>query len=762
MDIPALLQKFDKLTDKNIKIRNFKQQCIHKLRKLSKDEKGDKLPMGIIIKRVVIELFITFKKPILYGFIALLLFLILTPVATYLYFAKDLTSKENIMNANNQGLLLLDRNGKPFFTFYQARNKKPIPLSEIPQSIQHAVVAIEDKDFYKHPGFSIPAIMRAFYIDIQEEKLAYGASTITQQLVKNALLSPEKSFLRKYQEIALALEVDRRFSKDEILEMYLNTVYFGEGAFGVENAAKVYFGKDANQLTLAQSALLAGILPAPSAYSPISGDREAAFRRQQLVLQKMVEQHYITNEEKNQALQEKIVFNPIRESINLTAPHFAEMVKDELIKKYGEQKVAASGFKVTTTLDLAWQEYAETTVKNHVNTLVYNKASNGAAVVIDPKTGEIKALVGSKDWYDEDFGKVNMAIRPRQPGSSFKPIIYAKALDMQVITPATILEDKQTTFPGNYKPKNYDGSYRGKVTVRRALSNSLNIPSVEIMQKVGVENGVAFAKQLGITTLNNPSNYGLSLVLGAAEVPLVELTDAYAVFANNGNYLPATTILEIRDKRNEQIYSYSPTSKQVLSPEVSFLISSILSDNNARAEVFAGALTLSRPAAVKTGTTENYRDALTVGYTPSLVVGVWVGNNDNTPMDNIAGSLGAAPIWRRLMEHFLAGTPIEKFTPPSSIHKLMVCKENGFKTDVATSSAYQEFFIRGTEPTQDCNVPTPISPSPTPEPSQTPTPGPTDTPAPTEVPTDIPTPTIVSDSPTPLPTIFPTSILPTL
>lgn len=678
--------------------------------------------------------------------------LLIIPLLTYLYFIFDLGSKEGIMNRKSEGVLLLDRNDKPFFSFYQAKNKKTIPLSTIPKSTQQAIVAIEDKDFYEHHGFSMRGIARSLLTDIKEERFAAGGSTITQQLVKNALLSPSKNLLRKYQEIILAIEIDRRFSKDDILEMYLNTVYFGEGAFGIEDASMTYFGKHAEDLTLGESALLAGILPAPSALSPLSGDRQQAFKRQDIVLKQMVQQGYITETQRQSAEQEQIAFNPQKADINVIAPHFALMVRDELIKQYGEQRVAQSGFKVKTTIDLDWQKYAEQAVANQVYNLRYNNTNNGAAVAMDPKTGEILALVGSKDWNDADNGKINMAVRPRQPGSSFKPIIYARALADNLITPATVLDDKPVTFPGGYKPKNYDGRYRGHVLARYALANSLNIPAVHVMEKVGVGNGIDEAAQLGIATLTEPSRYGLSLVLGAAEVPLIQMTDAYAVFANRGVRVSPTTILEIKDKHDKTIFTYTPQPQQVLSPDVAFLISSILSDNKARAETFGNSLTISRPAAVKTGTTEDYRDALTIGYTPSLVVGVWVGNNDNTPMDSVAGSLGAAPIWRNLMQQFLAGSPVEQFNPPFGISKEMVCLDNGLKAEYATSSAYMEYFLGGTAPTQSCNLP---SPTQIPTPTESPTPTPSGEPTPTD---DLQEPTLTPKKPTPTPQQLPTSI----
>lgn len=709
-----------------------------------------------MIKDIILELWKT-AKPIfpslVIGAIALL---VIIPIVTYLYFVRDLSTKESIIAHKSAGVLLVDRNDNPFFSFYQAREKTTVPLTQISEETQHAVVAIEDKEFYEHPGFSIRGIGRALLTNLKEEGIRQGGSTISQQLVKNALLTQDRSYLRKYQEVFLALEVERRFSKDDILEMYLNTVYFGEGAFGVEDAAKTYFNKTASELTLGESALLAGILPAPSAYSPLSGDRDRAFARQKLVLQQMLAQGYITEDKRLAAEGQKIVFNPAPKEINEKAPHFALMVKQQLIDEYGEQRVANSGFKVKTTIDLTLQEYAEQVVENQVLRLARNEVTNGAALVMDPKTGEILALVGSHNWNDETNGKINMTERPRQPGSAFKPIVYGRALQDKLITPATQLDDKEISFPGGYKPRNYDGKFRGPILVRFALANSLNIPAILVMEKVGVADAIDFAEDLGITTLKRPDDYGLSMVLGAAEVPLTELTSAYGVFGNEGKYVERTTILEIKDKRDRVIFAHEPKERQVMSNQVAFQISSILSDNSARQEVFGGALTISRPAAVKTGTTNDYKDALTVGYTPSLAIGVWVGNNDNTPMDSIAGSLGAAPIWRLLMERALQGTAVERFTQPAGIVRQPVCKENGLKANTATSSAYPEFFLSGTVPVKDCNAkiefPSP-SEEPTPtlfeeeEPTNTPTPEPN---PPTGGPTETPTPTIET-TPTPTP-----------
>ena len=685
-----------------------------------------------ITKGVTRELWLIGKKPLLYSAFGLLIFLILTPIFTYLYFIRDLGSKERIANRNNGGVVLLDRNDKPFFTFYEAKTKNVVPLSQIPKVTREAVIAVEDKDFYKHSGISPTSVVRAALADIQNREISQGGSTITQQLIKNALLSPEQTFLRKYQEAILALEVDRRYSKDDILEMYMNTVYFGEGAFGIQDAAESYFGKPASELTLAESAMLAGILPAPSAYSPISGDKEKAISRQKTVLDLMTAQGYITKEEAETAKAEEITFNPKPRELNFQAPHFALMVKEELVKKYGEQRLASSGYIVKTTLDLPNQEYAETVTKNQVARLRGNKATNAAVVAMNPKSGEILALIGSHDWFDETNGKINMAERPRQPGSSFKPIVYADAISRRLITAATELEDKPITFSDNYKPRNYDNKFRDHVLARFALANSLNIPAVHVMEKVGVANAVSFAKKIGITSLTSPERYGLSLVLGAAEVPLIQMTDAYAVFANGGYLVTPTTIMEIKDKNKKTIFTNGPKKTFVLDQGVAFIISSILSDNQERQGTFGNSLTVSRPAAVKTGTTENYRDALTIGYTPNIVVGVWVGNNDNTPMDTVAGSLGAAPIWRLVMEQFFKTLPRENFTKPFAIIDQNICKEDGKKAEVATTSAYTEFFLRGTIPTQTCT-----SASPTGEPNSTDEPTPTTT-NPTEQPTSTP------------------------
>ncbi len=678
-------------------------------------------------KRFIKFLFGISKRDLLAALTAIVIVITFIPVFTYMYFAKDLKTPDGIMNKNDAGVVLLDRNQKPFFTFYQARNRTYVPLNQIPKSMQQAIIAAEDREFYTNPGFSIKGIAGAMIANLKYKEFAYGGSTITQQLVKNSLLTSKKDFLRKYQEIILAQEIERRYGKDKILEMYLNSVYFGEGSFGIEEASQTYFGKPAKDLNLNESSILAGLVQSPSKYSPLNGDFNLTKKRQTFVLEQMVEQKYITEDQKNQALKQVLVFKSTPNLVNSIAPHFALMVKQQLIDKYGEEKIARSGFKVTTTLDLDWQKFAEKIVANQVIALAPNQVSNGAAVVEDPKTGEIRALVGSKDWFNDKYGKVNVAISNRQPGSSFKPLVYTAAFEKNIITPGTTLLDVPTTYKikgsPDYVPQNYDRKFRGPVTPRRALANSYNLPAVEVMNKLGVPGALEFAQRLGLSTLNDSERYGISLVLGAGEVKLLEMTNAYSVFANSGIKYTPTLITKIDNKRKETVYQYIPKGEKVLQPEYAFIISDILSDNKARQEVFGNALTISRTAAVKTGTTNEYKDAWTIGYTPSLAIGVWVGNNDGKPMDQIAGSLGAAPIWKQLMEQFLKGTPVEKFEKPAGVVSKAICN-NGKE---ASQSAQVEYFVKGTEPIRSCANSSSSRPSSAPFSSSSPSPSSTTT-----------------------------------
>lgn len=631
--------------------------------------------------------------------------LIVIGMFTTIYFAGTLGSKTRIMNRNDTGVTLLDQTGKPFYQFYNAHNNTYVSLANISPATQKAAIASEDKNFYTEPGFSPAGILNAVWQNVKPGGLKNGGSTITQQLVKNSLLSENRSLLRKYQELVLSVEIERRYSKDEILEMYLNSVYFGEGSFGIEDAAQTYFGTSAKNLDTAQASMLIGLLPAPSAYSPISGDPVKAKTRQNYVLGRMEKDGDITTTEETAAATEPLNYAPKKAAADLQAPHFALMVKDELVKKYGEEKIARSGYKVTTSLNMSWQTQAEADVQTQVSRLSRSKVSNGAAVVIDPKTGEIRALVGSVDYNNEQFGKVNMATATRQPGSSFKPFVYSEGIEKGDFSAASIWHDKLTDFGGGYEPKNYDLTYHGDVTTRRALANSFNIPAVAALQKVGIDNAIDNATNLGLTTLNKKTNYGLPLALGTAQARLTEMTGAYGVFANGGNKNDITTIDSITDKNNHKIYQHESQNKQVISPQTSYIMSSMLSDNTARAETFGSSLTLSgkRPAAVKTGTTEDYRDAWTIGYTPSVVVGVWIGNNDNTPMNSVAGSLGAAPIWKNLLQQVTSGTQVEQFTQPGGLTVRSICRSNGALAQTSGSNTMTEYFIPGTLPTTTCN-----------------------------------------------------------
>lgn len=630
--------------------------------------------------------------------------LLVIALFTTVYFASTLGSKDRIMNRNKTGVTLLDQQGREFYTFFNATSNTHVPLKEISPYVVKAAIASEDQDFYQHAGFSPKGIGNAVWQNIRPGGLNNGGSTITQQLVKIALLSEERSFLRKYQELVLSIEIERRYSKDEILEMYLNSVHFGDGTFGIEDAAQYYFGKPASELTLSESSMLIGLLPAPAVYSPITGDLEKAISRQAYVLGRMQEEGMITKEEKVAAQSVALEYIGSKAAKDVRAPHFALMVKEELEEKYGTEKIARSGYTVQTTLNLDWQTAAENAVGTQVSRLVYSNVSNGAVVVMDPKTGAIRALVGSADWNNEAFGKFNITTSTnRQPGSSFKPLVFATGIEEKRLTAATILHDKPTDF-GNYRPENYDRGYRGDVTARRALANSLNIPAVEALQITGIEDTISMGKELGLTTLDTNANYGLSLALGTAPVPLTEMTNTYATFANQGKKNDTTLIEQITDKNKKVIYTDKPENKQVMSDQTAYIISSMLSDQIARSEIFGSSLNLAdgRPAAVKTGTTEEYRDAWAIGYTPSLVVGAWVGNNDNSPMTSIAGATGAAPIWRNLMQQLLQGTTAEQFPVARGLTIRTICRGNGAIATSAGTNTMTEYFLPGTLPTTTC------------------------------------------------------------
>jgi 1A family penicillin-binding protein len=632
-----------------------------------------------------------------------LLILLLIPVGTYAYLARDINDRDRLMNRSRTGLSILDKDGQVIYSYGRINQQDSVKLSQIPDYVEEALLASEDKDFYKHPGVSFRAMALALYGNIlNKDPTRFGGSTITQQLVRNTLLSSGKNFLRKYQEFYMAIAVERQYTKGEILEMYLNSVYFGEGAFGIGPAARTYFGKEPQDLTLAEGSMLIGVLPAPSLYSPISGDADEAKKQQVRVLNQMVELGKITAGQREEVVNQELAFKTAPTAQNNNAKHFVQMVIAELNERYGEERVIRSGFAVTTGLDLDWQKTAEDQVRRRVNELSRLGGTNASLVAIDPRSGHIRALVGSVDWDNQDFGKVNMAMALRQPGSSFKPIFYAEALDSRVITPATILHDEPKSY-GTYKPQNYDFRYMGDITTRRALALSRNLTAIEVMQKLGVDRAARAARDMGLSSVNQPDKYGLTLGVGTAEVRLIDMVNAYAAFANGGRQFTPTSIVSIKDKFDDTVYTKRSESKQVQSKEASFLISSILSDTQARAPTFNSLNIAGRQVAAKTGTTDNNRDAWTIGYTPSVSVGVWVGNNENRPMGGVAGASGAGPIWRRSMEQFLRGSERENFVQPSGVTRIMICSDSGLRAVNEDGNTHPEFFIRGTEPRQTCN-----------------------------------------------------------
>jgi len=640
--------------------------------------------------------------------------LIAIALFTTIYFANSLGSKEQIMNRNKTGVTLLDRKGREFYTFNNARSESRVTLDQISDVTKQALIASEDKNFYEHGGFSVGGIANAAWQNVAPNGLDNGGSTLTQQLVKNALLSKDRNFLRKYQELILSVEIERRYSKDEILEMYLNSVYFGEGAFGIEDAAQTYFGISAKDLNAAQASIIVGVLPAPSAYSPVSGSLEKAKVRQEYVLGRMVEDGYIDQQQKDAASAIELAFAAPKPDEETRATHFALMVKDALEEEYGEERVARSGYKVTTGLDLDWQNITEAAVAKQVSRLSGSNVSNGAAVVQDPRTGEIRALVGSADYNNEAFGKFNVATAGRQPGSSFKPLVYATGIENRDFSAATIFDDKATDFGGGFAPKNYDLRYHGEVTTRKALANSYNIPAVEALQQAGIDETIKTAEDFGITTIDKKNNPGLAMALGTEVVPLTEMTNAFATFANQGKLNEQVLFTTITDKNGKDIFTSKPKSEEAISDQTAYIMSSMLSDSAARSSTFGSSLSLSggRTAAVKTGTTEDYRDALTIGYTPGLAVGVWIGNNDNSPMSRVAGSSGAAPIWRSIMNEALSGTPKEEFEAPGSLTARRICRDNGGLATYSGSNTTTEYFRPGTLPTKKCNEENPNKPKP--------------------------------------------------
>ncbi len=597
-------------------------------------------------------------------------------VGTYYYLSSQLPiPTKEAMSSLPESSRIYDRHGQFLYEVHGNVKRRFVPLSEMPIYLQEATIAIEDKNFYKHPGFDIFAIMRAFIANLRHQGIAQGASTITQQLARNLFLNQEKTYLRKIKEIILAIKIEKRYNKKEILEMYLNNIPYGSIAYGASAASEIYFNKEVDELNFLEAVHLAALPKAPSDYSPFGNNKSALTKRAQLVLHAMREAKLITQPEYSYAIIQNTP-NFIASPVAIRAPHFVFYVLDELKKKFSNQKIREGGLNIYTTLDLDLQKQAETII-NHWGSINEKKyqANNAALVAINPNKGEILTMVGSRNYFDQQNGAFNVAISPRQPGSSFKPYVYAAAIH-NGLSPDALILDNKTNFARynhgiDYIPQNYDGKFHGAISVRRALAGSLNIPAVKVLIRAGIDRTIDLAQNLGITTLTNRQRFGPALALGGAEVKLLEHTAALGVFGNQGRRLPLTSILKITDKNQQLIYTKTiKTGQQVIDKQTAYTINDILSDAKARSFVFGPHSRLEIPhhqVAAKTGTTQDFHDAWTLGYTPSIAVGVWSGNNNNTPMKTGAnGYAVSSPIWHDFMQLALQDKIAQKFIKPQT------------------------------------------------------------------------------------------------
>lgn len=634
-------------------------------------------------------------------YVALLLLAIpAVGVFLFFYYTWDLPRPEKFTETPFvQSTKIFDRTGRVLlYDIYGEEKREIVPFYRISDNIKHAVLASEDARFYQHGGIDLRSLARAILIDLKLKAPSQGASTITQQLIRSVYLTNQKTLSRKVREVVLSIEIEKRYSKDQIFDWYLNKIPFGQNTYGVEAASQAYFSKPASGVSLAQGATLAALIPAPSYYSPYGSHKDQLLKRKDYILNRMKELGYISQEEFEEAKNEKIVFSENIASIK--APHFVMYVKQYLENKYGEDYLKEKGLRVYTTLDYDVQSYAEKVVKDADEVNTQFNAHNTAVVAINPKNGEILALLGSKDYFQESYPEgcwekstgdclfdpnYDVAtIGLRQPGSAFKPFVYASAFK-KGYTKDTVLWDVKTEFNKNcspdgsqiedmygqkcYHPQNYDGNNRGMVSLRNSLAGSLNVPSVQLLYLAGLTDSLKTAWDVGITTLQDPNRYGLSLVLGGGEVNLLELTSAYGVFATEGLKTPPVSILKIEDSNGNEIEKNTKESTKVLDTQVAREINDILSDNNARAPIFGASNALYFPeyqVAAKTGTTQYFNDAWTVGYSPSIVMGVWVGNNNNASINKKTGIGLAAPIWRKVMEKWLTEHPLETFIKPTT------------------------------------------------------------------------------------------------
>ncbi len=683
------------------------------LRRRRRSRLSGKLPFKFKLSDMTLNKLLRFG---LYGLIAGIVGII----GLFLWYSRDLpTPGTLVLSQVKDATRIYDKDGDLLYSVFQDENRSYINLDDIPIELQEATIAVEDEDFYANSGFSPIAYIRVIR-DVLIGRGLTGGSTISQQLVKNVLLTSERTLPRKIKELILAVQVNQRYSKDEILEMYLNNIPYGGTAIGVEAASQQYFGKKAKQLDLAESAFLAGLPQSPSRYAPFAG--KAYIGRTQAVLKQMVVNKYIAQDEADKALEriENYKFSDRDEAIK--AAHFVMYVRELLGEQFGESALTTGGLQVTTSLDYDLQEKAEEIVKKEVEALEKHKVGNGSAVVMDPKTGEILAMVGSKDYFDRvGDGNFNVAVQgERQPGSSLKPIVYAAALE-KGYTASTLLMDVNTEFDTGaintgqppYKPVNYDGKFRGPVQVRFALGNSLNIPAVKILAMTGIDSVMKKAYDMGIEnwepTKENKADVGLSLVLGGREVTLLDEVTAYGVLANKGVRQDPVAILKVTDSKGKILFEHKKTNgKKVLSEDVAFIISHILLDNNARVDAFGSSSVLNIPGktvSVKTGTTDEKRDNWTIGYTPSFVVGVWVGNNDNSPMNPAiaSGVTGASPIWNKIMKEALNDKKDEQFEKPEGVIAVQI---DGFAGGLphADVPVRSEYFVKGTEPKSESPI----------------------------------------------------------
>lgn len=601
-------------------------------------------------------------------------------IGLFAWVSKELPDPNNINQRNvPETTKIYDRTGQHIlYEIHGAQKRTIVDLADMAKHVKDATIAAEDRDFYKHGGFDIRSMLRALLRDIVKRGSGplQGGSTITQQFIKKSVLSDEQTVTRKVKELILAIEIERRFTKDQILKLYLNEIPYGSVAYGVESASQTFFGKNAKDLTLSEAALLASLPKGPTYYSPYGNHRDELVARQHYILDAMASEGYVTADEAEQAKKDDVLarIQPKREPI--TAPHFVFYVKEQLADEYGEQMVERGGLKVITTLDVDKQKMAEDAIADHRADIEKWNANTAAMTAIDPATGDILAMVGSADYFDESInGKYNAVLGRLQPGSSIKPIVYAAAFE-KGYTPSTVVEDIKTDFSTTsvpYSPNDYDGKERGFVTLKEALAGSLNIPAVKVLYLTGLDGFQDFAKRLGYTTFGDKSRFGLSLVLGGAEVHPLEHVSAFTAFAQDGVWRPTKAILKVGDKDGKILKDESEKNpgKRVFDKEIARQINDILSDNSARAYIFGekNYLTLpDRPVAAKTGTTNDYKDAWAVGYTPSLVAGVWVGDANGGKMKAGAdGSKIAAPIWNQFMRNALSGTPVEGFDAPAPV-----------------------------------------------------------------------------------------------